>query len=47
MSNDVLKILKDDDTLTKFKKNAFKHATKFDLPSILPKYEKLYQDLLK
>ncbi len=47
MSNDALMILKDDDTLTKFKKNAFKHATKFDLPNILPKYEKLYQDLLK
>ena len=47
MSNDALKILKDDETLTKFKNNAFKHATKFDLPKILPKYEKLYQDLLK
>ena len=46
MSNDVLKILKDDETLTMFKKK-FKHATKFDLPNILPKYEKLYQDLLK
>ena len=47
MSNDVLNILKDDESLTKFKKSAFSHATKFDLPKILPKYEKLYQDLLK
>lgn len=47
MSNDALNILKNDESLTNFKKSAFNHATKFDLPKILPKYEKLYQDLLK
>ena len=47
MSSDVLKILKEDSTLEKFKKRAFNHATNFDLPYILPKYEQLYQDLLK
>ena len=47
MSSDVLKILKEDSTLEEFKKRAFNHATNFDLPYILPKYEQLYQDLLK
>ena len=47
MSSDVLKILKEDSTLDEFKKRAFNHATNFDLPYILPKYEELYQDLLK
>lgn len=47
MSKDVLKILKEDHTLEEFKKRAFNHAAKFDLPNILPKYEQLYQDLLK
>tara|TARA_Y100001954_G_scaffold237307_1_gene300550 strand:+ start:3472 stop:4629 length:1158 start_codon:yes stop_codon:yes gene_type:complete len=47
MSSDVLKILNEDSTLDEFKKRAFNHATNFDLPYILPKYEELYQDLLK
>ncbi len=46
MSNDVLNILKEDYILQKFKSRAFSHASKFDIPNILPKYERLYKDLL-
>ena len=47
MSKDVLKILINDTILEKFKKRAFNHASSFDLPNILPKYEQLYQNLLR
>ena len=43
MAENALKILKDDDTLEKFKANAFDVAKKFDIKNILPLYEALYQ----
>ena len=43
MAQNALKILKDDTTLNKFKKNALSVAEKFDIKNILPLYEKLYQ----
>ena len=46
MTESALEILKDKDTLAKFKSNALEHAQKFDLSKIVPLYEKLYFDLV-
>ena len=46
MSANALKILKDDETLNRFKKDAFEQAKRFDLGKILPKYEALYERVL-
>ncbi|SHN17099.1 N-acetyl-alpha-D-glucosaminyl L-malate synthase BshA [Flavobacterium xinjiangense] len=43
MAENALKILKDDETLKKFKENALDIAKKFDIKNILPLYEDLYQ----
>ncbi|SHM37701.1 N-acetyl-alpha-D-glucosaminyl L-malate synthase BshA [Flavobacterium chilense] len=43
MAANAIKILKDDETLKEFKKNALEVAKKFDIKNILPKYEALYQ----
>lgn len=43
MAANAIKILKDDATLSEFKKNALEVAKKFDIKNILPKYEALYQ----
>ncbi|WPO78666.1 N-acetyl-alpha-D-glucosaminyl L-malate synthase BshA [Flavobacterium sp. KACC 22761] len=43
MAENAIKILKDDETLKEFKKNALEVAKKFDIKNILPKYEALYQ----
>ncbi|SNR83954.1 N-acetyl-alpha-D-glucosaminyl L-malate synthase BshA [Flavobacterium sp. ov086] len=43
MAANAIKILKDDETLNKFKANALEVAKKFDIKNILPKYEALYQ----
>ena len=40
-------ILSDDNTLDKFKKNAFEVAEKFDISNILPLYEDLYERAYK
>lgn len=42
-----LKILKDDQTLKKFKNNALDHAKKFHLDHIIPMYENVYVQVLK
>lgn len=42
MTRCALEILQDDETLAKFKQNAFEHAQKFDIQNIVPLYEKLY-----
>ena len=42
----VLTILKDNDTLDRFKTNALKHSQNFDLKKIVPVYEKLYLSLV-
>ena len=46
MSNDALKILKDDETLRGFKSRAAAYAMKFDISTIVPVYEKLYERFL-
>jgi N-acetyl-alpha-D-glucosaminyl L-malate synthase BshA len=43
MAKNALKILKNQDTLNEFKKNAFVAAQKFDIKKILPLYEDLYR----
>ena len=43
MAQNALKILKDDEVLETFKKNALTIAEKFDIKKILPIYEDLYQ----
>ncbi|CAI8348191.1 MAG: N-acetyl-alpha-D-glucosaminyl L-malate synthase [Flavobacterium sp. SCGC AAA160-P02] len=47
MANNTLAILKDDDTLTRFKQNAKEHTKQFSLEIILPVYEKIYASLLE
>lgn len=46
MAKNAITILKTDESLAKFKKNARTQALKFDLSAILPKYEALYQSLI-
>ncbi|GAB4378438.1 MAG: N-acetyl-alpha-D-glucosaminyl L-malate synthase BshA [Salibacteraceae bacterium] len=46
MAANALKILADDETLLRFKKQAREQAEKFDLPNILPKYIELYKQLV-
>jgi N-acetyl-alpha-D-glucosaminyl L-malate synthase BshA len=47
MAKKAISILKDDETLNRFKNNAYEQAKKFDITRILPLYEKLYQTVLK
>jgi len=42
MAENAIKILKTDDTLSKFKVNALATAKQFDIQNILPLYEELY-----
>ena len=42
MSRNAIEILGDDETLARFKHNAFEQAKKFDIHNIVPVYEKLY-----
>ncbi|MGZ8524845.1 MAG: N-acetyl-alpha-D-glucosaminyl L-malate synthase BshA [Chitinophagaceae bacterium] len=46
MSQFALDILKKDDILSRFKKNASAHAKKYDISNIIPVYEKLYERFL-
>lgn len=43
MAVNAIKILKDDKSLAQFKKNALEQARKFDINTILPQYEALYE----
>ncbi|MBS1917425.1 MAG: N-acetyl-alpha-D-glucosaminyl L-malate synthase BshA [Bacteroidetes bacterium] len=47
MSNHAIEILRDDATLKKFKTNAAEHAKKFDIHTIVPQYEQLYNRFCK
>ncbi|MGQ0829941.1 MAG: N-acetyl-alpha-D-glucosaminyl L-malate synthase BshA [Bacteroidota bacterium] len=47
MAKNAISILKDDDTLAKFKANAYEEAKKFEITKILPMYENLYTEVLK
>lgn len=46
MAEDVLKILKDDQTLNRFRAAALTQAARFDIEEIIPKYEAYYQQVL-
>ncbi len=46
MSENAIKILKDDNILEMFKQNAYKEAKKFDVNEIVPKYVALYEGAL-
>ncbi len=46
MSKNALKILKDEETLLKFKANALLQAKKFDIQNIVPLYEQLYNSVI-
>jgi L-malate glycosyltransferase len=46
MAKNALNILKDDDTLSQFRAGALAQAVKFDIESIVPVYEKLYQRVI-
>ena len=47
MARKAISLLTDENKLEQFKENAFSHAMEFDLPNILPLYEKIYEDLSK
>lgn len=47
MAKNAIAILKDDETLKRFKRNAYEQAKKFNIDQILPMYEKLYKSVLK
>lgn len=47
MAKKSLSLLKDEEKLKKFKKQAFEQAKKFDIVKILPLYENLYKSLIK
>lgn len=47
MANNTLKILENDDSLAKFKSGAYEQAKKFDIQTILPIYENLYNSVIK
>ena len=46
MARNALRILNDDDTLSRFRTNALAKAREFDIERILPMYEKYYQGIL-
>jgi L-malate glycosyltransferase len=47
MAKNAISLLKDDNKLAKFKENAYNQAKKFDINTILPMYEKLYEKVMK
>jgi len=47
MSRRAVEILSDDDRLLQFKQNAARHAQDFDIHYVIPKYEQLYDDVLR
>ena len=47
MAADALKILSSKDELQKFKRQAYDHSLNFSIDKILPKYEAIYERLLK
>jgi N-acetyl-alpha-D-glucosaminyl L-malate synthase BshA len=47
MAQNAIKILENETTLTQFKNAAFEEAKKFDINSILPKYEAVYERVIK
>lgn len=47
MSANAIKILQDETTLNQFKRNAKEQARKFDIASIVPQYEAIYEETLR
>ncbi len=47
MSTNIIKILSDEKAFETMKKNALKHALKFDIDKIVPQYEQLYKKVLQ
>ena len=47
MATNALKILANDETLVQFKEGAYNEAKNFDIHSILPKYEELYNRVVR
>ena len=47
LTRNTLYILRDEETLAKFKRQALERAKDFDLPKILPMYEDVYASVLK
>jgi N-acetyl-alpha-D-glucosaminyl L-malate synthase BshA len=47
MANNTLKILESDESLDKFRIGAYEQAKKFDINTILPLYENLYNSVIK
>jgi N-acetyl-alpha-D-glucosaminyl L-malate synthase BshA len=47
MAKDAISILNDDETLMKFKQQALEHSMTFHIDKILPKYEAVYDKVLK
>jgi len=46
MSDNAIRLLKDDNLMATFRKNAFERAALFDVEKILPLYEQVYRQLL-
>jgi glycosyltransferase involved in cell wall biosynthesis len=46
MANNTLKILIDEDVLNQFKEGAYQQAKKFDIHTVLPQYENLYERVI-
>jgi glycosyltransferase involved in cell wall biosynthesis len=47
MAADALKILSSKEELVKFRKQAYDHSLNFSIDKILPKYQAIYERLLK
>ena len=47
MAKNALAILKDDNSLEKFKAQAYEHSLNFGLDRIVPMYEHIYEDVVK
>ncbi len=47
MVTNTLKLLKDDELLETFKRQAFEVACQFDLQNVLPMYEEIYREAYK
>lgn len=46
MAAKAISILQDDDTLNRFKQQAYDHAATFDISTVVPQYERLYESVL-
>jgi N-acetyl-alpha-D-glucosaminyl L-malate synthase BshA len=46
MGENALRLLKDDHLMKQFRHNAFEHAKKFDIETILPQYVRIYEQLM-